>query len=290
MDRNEALRGQTLPLKRVVLFTAFLLLMAVAVDLSAGVLVAPTSVIMSETRRTGRITIQNPTDKPKEVTIGFSYGLPESDSLGNVRIILQDSAVTDTKSCMDWIKAFPKKMILQPNSRQVVRLVAKPPKDLDDGEYWCRIIVKSQEGQTSIPLPNSEDKITTKLNMVMQTALVCKYRTGNLLSKLDVTKTDISRDDSTVNVMIDMVNKGNVSYIGLLNVKLVDASNREVAKHQIDLAVYRELTRRISLPFTGKQYKEPLRVEVNISNEGRSDIPPEDMIIGNSIEYTSLVR
>jgi hypothetical protein len=244
---------------------------------------------MSETKRTGRITIQNPTDKPKEVSISFSFGLPVSDSLGNVRITLQDSAVTDPRSCLGWIKAFPKKVILQPGSRQVVRLVAKPPKDLADGEYWCRIVVKSQEGQTSIPVPTSEDGISTKLNMVMQTAIVCKYRTGNLISKLDVTKTDVVRHDSTVTVMIDMVNRGNVSYVGLLDCRLKDAAGRNIADRQIDLAVYRELRRRIDLAFTAGQYKEPLRVDVIINTEGRSDIDPEDLIIGNSIEYSSTV-
>ncbi|HSG99206.1 MAG TPA: hypothetical protein VLB27_04095, partial [candidate division Zixibacteria bacterium] len=54
----------------------------------AGVLVAPTVVFLSEKGRTGRMTVQNPSDKPKEVTIHFSFGLPESDSLGNVTVTL----------------------------------------------------------------------------------------------------------------------------------------------------------------------------------------------------------
>ncbi len=272
----------------IFLITVFLLL--TAIELTAGVLVAPTSLILSDKKRTGRLTVQNPSDKPNEVTIAFSFGLPESDSLGNVRIILQDSAVTDPQSSLGWIQAFPRKMVLQPNSSQIVRFVARPPNDLPDGEYWCRVVVKSQSGETSIPVPSDDDKITTKLNMIMQTAIICKYRTGNLISKLEVTGTDIDLMDTTVNVRVSMTNRGNVSYVGVLTARLLDADNREIFKRSTDLAVYRDLTRKMELPITGREFTEPYHVEISISNEGRSDIPPEDMVVGNSIEFTTLVE
>ena len=62
------------------------------IELTAGVLVAPTSVILSDRKRTGRLTVQNPSDKPQEITIGFTYGIPLSDSLGNISLDLRDSA------------------------------------------------------------------------------------------------------------------------------------------------------------------------------------------------------
>jgi P pilus assembly chaperone PapD len=247
----------------------FLVLILIMVsELSAGVLVAPTSVILSDRKRTGRLTVQNPTDKPKQVEIRFSFGMPVSDSAGNIRLNLQDSAVTDERSALGWIKAFPKKMILDPNSSQVVRFLARPPRDLADGEYWARIMVRSQEGETTIPLPTNNDKITTKLNMIMQTAIVLKYRSGNLVSKLEVQETEVFQTDTIITAFIDMVNRGNVSYVGILNCRLVDAGGREISKADIDLAVYRELT---------------------ISTDGRKDIAAEDMIAGNRIEYTTIV-
>ena len=153
-----------------------------------------------------------------------------------------------------------------------------------------RVVVKSQEGETNIPVPTDQEKITTKLNMIMQTAIALKYRTGNLLSKLEVTESRATRIDTTVNILIDMVNHGNVSYIGVLQCRLVDADGNVVSRDQIDLAVYRELTRKMKLPLTGGEINRPLNVEVSISNEGRSDIPVEDMVVGNSIVYTSLVE
>ena len=191
---------------------------------------------------------------------------------------------------MDWIKAFPRKMVLAPNSSQVVRFVARPPKDLPDSEYWARVVVRSQEGETSIPAATDNDKITTKLNMIMQTAIALKYRTGNLISKLEVLDTETKLVDSTVRISIDLVNRGNVSYIGLLQCRLVDAKGNVISKGQVDLAVYRDLKRRMELPVTGKNLERPYKVEISIATEGRTDIAAEDLIAGNSIEYSAVVE
>jgi len=290
MDSKKFHPRLTRQLERRGLALVLIFLFVAVSELSAGVLVAPTSLVLSDRKTTGRLTVQNPTDKPQEISIGFSFGIPMSDSLGNVQVRLQDSTDADPRSAVGWIKAFPRKMILQPNSSQVIRFIAHPPKDLPDGEYWARVVVRSQEGQTVIPVPASNETITTKLNMIMQTAISLKYRTGNLISKLDVRKTETVQTDSTLHVLIDMVNPGNVSYIGLLKCRLVDAGGKEISKNQVDLAVYRELKRRVDLLIAGDDFQKPYKVEVSISNQGRSDIPTEDIIVGNSIEYTAVVE
>ncbi len=259
-------------------------------DVCAGVLVAPTVVFLSDRQRTGRLTIQNPTDKPKEISVYFSFGLPTSDSLGNVFVTLQDSGVTDPRSAVTWVKAFPRKVILPPHVSQVVRLVANPPADLPDGEYWARIVIRSQEGQTMVPASTEQTGITTKLNMIMQTAIMLKYRTGSLISNLELLSVEAKAEDDRVVVLADLVNRGNVSYIGILNCRLLDTAGKQVSYKRIDLAVYRSLKRRIELPFVDGDFTAPYRVELAISSEGRNDVAPENMIAGNRIEYSMAVE
>jgi P pilus assembly chaperone PapD len=267
---------------------AGILLLAEAVNLAAGVLVAPTVVFLSERSRTGRLTIQNPTNAPKEISVNFSFGLPTSDSLGNVYLTLQDTGVTDPRSALGWIKAFPRKVLLAPNGSQVIRLVANPPAALPDGEYWARIVVRSQEGELTVPNANEPEKITTKLNMVMQTAIMLKYRTGRLTSELKLEKASVRKADSNIVVTIELANYGNVSYVGVLKCRLLDTNKNEISSNQIDLAVYRSLKRRIELPF--KSDKTPSKVELSISNDGRTDISPDDIVPGNKIEYAMKIE
>jgi P pilus assembly chaperone PapD len=278
------------PVRRATAFFLVLLFLT-SINLTAGVLVAPTSIILSDHDRTGRMTVQNPTDMPKEVSISFGFGLPESDSLGNVTLRIHDSTGIDhPRSALNWIRAFPRKVVLAPGATQVVRFVARPPKDLPDGEYWARIIVKSQESQPDIPSAASAEQITTRLNMIMQTAIVLKYRTGNLIAKLDIKDTQVEETDSLVAVTIDMANLGNVSYVGILKCRLIDANKQEISHRTINLAVYEDFKRRVDLPITGRNFRRPFEVEVSIESGGRKDIPEEELIHGNSFEYSMMVQ
>jgi P pilus assembly chaperone PapD len=274
--------------RRGILFLATFLLFCV-IKVGAGVLVAPTVVFLSETDRTGRLNVQNPTNKPKEVSVFFSYGLPESDSLGEVRVVLDDSNVTDPRSALDWVKAFPRKFVLPPNGAQVVRVVAYPPKGLADGEYWARIVVRSQEGTAEIPVPGENDQITTKLNMIMQTAIMLKYRTGSLTSELELTDVETKVSDSIIDVIVDMANRGNVSYMGVINCRLLDADKKMISYRKMDLAVYRTLKRKLPLNVIPGDFKKPYYIDLVISSEGRDDIPNKDMIFGNEIVWSTIL-
>jgi P pilus assembly chaperone PapD len=289
MKRNTLFPGRSHAIAPRGVLCALALLLFLALDISAGVLVAPTVVILSDKERTGRITVQNPTNKPREVDIYFSFGLPESDSLGDVRISLQDSNVIDARSAMDWIKAFPRKILLPPNASQVVRLVASPPDSLQPGEYWARIVIRSQEGAAQLPPTGENNQITTNLNMIMQTAIMLKYRTGDLSAKLELADATVTPRDSLIEVMLNMANRGNVSYVGVLTCRLLDAAKKEISHKKIDLAVYRDMKRRINLPLLSGDFKPPYLVEVLITTEGRHDIADADMVFGNVINRTLAV-
>jgi len=257
---------------------------------AAGVLVSPTVVFISDKSPTGRMTLLNNGDTPQEVTVYFSYGLPVSDSLGNISVVFQDSAVTDPRSCLDWVRAFPRKVIIEPGESQIVRFMVRAPKNLPDGEYWARIMVQSQAANVQIPVSSEQDGVRTHLNMITELAIMLKYRTGDLVSSLELRDAYTAVKDTLVEVMLDMVNKGNVSYMGMLECRLLDSDMKEISSNLRKLAVYREMIRRIDLKYITEGFKPPFHVEIRINSEGRNDITPEDMIIGNIITRTVAVK
>ena len=275
--------------RRAIAIIGFILFLPI-LEAAAGVLVAPTVIFISEDNRTGRINLRNPTDKPQEVNIAFGFGLPVSDSLGNVYVTMQDSAVTDPRSALGWIKAFPRNVIIAPGNSQVVRLVVRPPADLPDGEYWARIIIRSQNAEAPVSAGGDERTITTHLNLITQTAIMLKYRTGELVADLELQSASAKRRNSKVEVMIDMVNRGNVSYMGILECRLLDSDQKEISHSRTNLAVDRNLKRRVDLAFVGEGHRPPYRVDLRISSKGRTDVPPQDMIAGNKISYKMTVE
>ena len=267
-----------------------LFLAAPLTDLLAGVLVAPTVIVLSEQNRTGRMLLRNPGPEPAEVSVRMSFGITQSDSLGQVYVELQDSAITDPRSAAGWIRPFPRRVVLPPGAEQTVRFVARPPSDLPDGEYWARVVVRSEASNPPEPVEVPEGEISARINTVMQTAISLKYRTGDLNSQVELSDAEVSRTDSLVKVMIDLANKGNVSYLGMLNCRLLDADGKEISAMKEHIAVYYDLRRGISLPVTNGEFRPPFQVELDISTEGRKDMPASEVIPGNRIEYSMAVE
>jgi hypothetical protein len=142
-------------------------------------------------------------------------------------------------------------------------------------------VVRSKDAQQEIPAANTDGAITTKLNMIMQTAIMIKYRTGALTSEVEVSRTSTQRTDSSVQVTIDLTNKGNVSYVGIMTCRLLNEAKKEVSRVQTDLAVYRDLRRRLELPTKNTSGK--YTVEISVTTDGRTDLAPEDVIAGNKV-------
>lgn len=261
-----------------------------AAESAAQVLISPTVVFISDKSPTGRLTLLNQSPHDQEITVEFSFGLPVSDSLGNVFVTFQDSAVTDPRSALGWVKAFPRSVIIKPDERQILRLMARPPKDLFDGEYWARVMISSRRTQTPVMPLDKEGTIGTKIHMVTRQAIMLKYRKGDLTCTLDLLGATAQIKDSTVEVMIDMANRGNVSYMGTLQCWLRDSKGTEIDHHSLRLAVYRDLKRRVTLNLGSREHRPPYEVQVKISSEGRNDINPKDLIAGNKINYSVTVE
>ena len=87
-----------------------------------------------------------------------------------------------------------------------------------------------------------------------------------------------------------MTNRGNVSYVGVLTCRLLDAAGKEISKNDMDLAVYYELTRRIKLPIKGSAFARPFKVEISITTDGRTDIAETDIIAGNVVAFSVPVQ
>lgn len=266
-----------------------LAILAVSSQVGASVLVAPTVVVLSDEQRTGRMILRNPSDQPQEVSVDFMFGLPESDSLGNLTLSL-DSTVSDPHSAVGWIRAFPRRIVMPPGSEQTVRFVARPPKDLAEGEYWARIVVSSQNSQPPELQKTKEGVISARLNTVIQTAISLKYRKGDLISKVELNKAWATRTDSTVSVFVDMTNRGNVSYLGVLAVKLIDANGKEILERSENTAVYYNLRRRMDFQLPAEPLAEPIQAVVTVATEGRKDVPSKDVVPGNAIEYSMAVE
>lgn len=230
---------------------------AVVATLGAGaaalraVSVSPMSVFMSHTNRTGTITLYNPNPLPEEIEISFAFGYPQSDSAGDVTVPLAETAPAGEPSAVPWLRAFPRRLVLQPGQQQVVRILAQPPAGIEDGEYWSRILVTATGGR-----PPVEQQVQPDLRVAisMRTIIVASlnYRKGRPTTGLTMTGASAVRGSDGLNVTLDMARQGEAAYLGRIRIELLDASGAVVHEEEDILSVYRTLRRRFTIPGMGE--------------------------------------
>ncbi len=186
-----------------------------------GVMVAPHAVFIDHTQPSGSVLLYNPGTQAVEVTISTIFGYPTTDSAGGIRLdtLPADSAT----SALAWIQAFPRRLTVGPRERQTVRLLARPPIGLADGEYWLRLIIAAQAGRVPITGVGDTTAIQVGLTLEVRTIIGVNYRkgpvrTGVTLSNL---RAQIVGDSLITRAKIER--QGNAAFVGMIRETLVDS-------------------------------------------------------------------
>jgi P pilus assembly chaperone PapD len=271
---------------RALLVSALMFVVPPAVALAVSV--SPMSIFMDHRTRTATVTLYNPNPLPEEIDIGFAWGYPQSDSTGNVTVPLSDTAPAGETAATGWLRAFPRKLVLQPGQQQVVRILAQPPTDLPDGEYWSRVLITTVGGRPPVEQevqPDVKGAITMKTIMVAS----LNYRKGKLTSGVRVSNADAVATPEGAQLTLDLERSGEAAYLGRIRVQLVDRNGKTIAEEEDVISVYRTLRRRFTLPVTDRSALEGARVRYILDNE-RPELGQTNIISSPAVEGTAAVR
>ena len=213
-----------------------LLSLGVASSLAAqGVMVAPHAVFIDHTQRSGSVLLYNPGTQPVEVAISTIFGVPRTDSAGTIKL---DTLIADSStSALAWIQAFPRRLTVGPRERQTIRLLARPPVGLADGEYWLRLVIAAQAGRVPISGVADTTAIQIGLTLEVRTIIGVNYRkgpvsTGVTLSNL---RAEIIGDSLISRARIER--RGNAAFIGTIRETLIDSTGAVRAQLSGDSSV-----------------------------------------------------
>jgi hypothetical protein len=205
------------------------------------------SVFLDQRNRSGTMTLYNPNPLPEEIEVGFAFGYPQSDSTGNVSVPFSDTVPAGEPSALGWLRAFPRRLVLQPGQTQVVRILAEPPADLADGEYWARVLVTATGGR---PPVEQEVQPDVRVAISMKTIVVASlnFRKGKPVTGVRATAAEAVVTPAGVQFTVDMERTGNAAYLGRIRVELQDASGRVLARDEDVVSIYHTLRRRFVIP------------------------------------------
>ena len=211
-----------------------------------GVLVAPHGIFMDHRARTGSFELYNPNPHPAEVSISTLFGYPVTDSLGGVTLWTTEAPDSSQPSAAGWIEPYPRRLMLRPFERQRVRLLARPPAGLPDGEYWTRLVIATKAGRIPVDGVPDTSAIRVGVTLEMRTIVAAFYRKGAV--RTGVALSDVRADvagDSLV-VRARLTRQGNAAFLGTARGTLVDSTGRKVAAFASHLGVYYALEPRFT--------------------------------------------
>jgi hypothetical protein len=254
---------------------AFLLAAVACLSGSApaqGVMVAPHAVYIDHRTRSTQIELYNPGADPVEVAVSSFFAYAGTDSLGEFTLIVPDSTAPGRPSAAEWIEAFPRRVTMAPLQRQTVRLLARPPQDLPDGEYWARLVITAKGGTLPVSRTDSAPNITVGLALEVRTVVPLTYRKGTLTTGVAVStiRTETAGDSLAIRARLER--QGTAAFIGTVRGALADSTGRSVARFEEPIAAYYSIEPRFTIPVKGLR-PGTYRLRLELVSE-RPDIAP----------------
>jgi hypothetical protein len=193
---------------------------ALAAPAAAQTLVAPTVMTLSDRERFGTFLVDNRSNEAQEVTISFKFGYSSSDAEGNRFFVYDDSASAATFGLHDRIRAFPRRFVLAPGDRQVVRMSARPAADTPDGVYWARIVTASQPQSAAVEQTAAEG-VATQVVFRLEQVTTVLYQKGQVATGLEAPELEAQMEADSLTVRVPLRRVGNAPFYGRAHLAIV---------------------------------------------------------------------
>jgi len=203
-----------------------------------GVMVAPHAVFIDHRLRSGSVLLYNPGTEPVEVAISTMFGYPVTDSTGAIALRTVDVPDSTLPSALAWIQAFPRRLTVGPRERQTVRLLARPPAGLADGEYWLRMVIAAQAGRVPISGVADTTVIQVGLTLEVRTIIGVNYRKGPVTTGLALSQLRAQIVGDSLITRARLERRGNAAFIGTIRQTLMDSAGRVLDSYQSPIGVY----------------------------------------------------
>jgi len=222
-------------------------------------LVAPTRIVLEGGKGT-EIVLNNIGDAPATYRISVEF-----------RRMTQDGALEDVteptaqeKEAADMIVYAPRRVTLAPHEPQSIRIAARPPQGLPDGEYRVHLLFRAIPPSTPVTAATGDDAKGLRLQLipVYGVTIPVIVRLGNLEAKAGISNVALEKKDGKSVISLDLSRSGSRSTFG--EVDVLKAGVKDPIAVQKAVAVYTELgSRHVNIP-VDDNYKGDLSGPVTV--------------------------
>lgn len=237
------------------------LMLAIA-PAQAGVgdlLVAPTRLVLNG-GRSAEVILNNIGDEPATYRISAEFRRMTPDGM------LEEVSEPDAaeKAAEEMVVFAPRRVTLAPREPQSIRVSARPPRDLPDGEYRIHLLFRAIPPATPVATPASAPPkgLSFKLTPIYGVTIPVIVRLGNLDVAAGISDVRVEEKDGKPTIALQLSRTGSRSTFG--EVRVVKAGVKEPIASGRAIAVYTELNEReVRIPVNA-DYQGPLSGPVTV--------------------------
>jgi P pilus assembly chaperone PapD len=223
---------------------ALIIFLICSFSASAGVLINPKRVLLSDGERGAALDLVNESENTIRYQIFFKQKIMAADG-AIVDLVVEDP---DGIYAKDMIRYSPRRVDIVGGGRQTIRIAARRPKSLPDGEYLSHLIFKEIPNKIESKAATGDDVFSVSINPSLQIAIPIIVRKGSLSSIASLESVNLEASDKDFkngSVTFKLRREGDMSLYGTVEVfELVDSVVGDRVGLSRGVALYTHLNER----------------------------------------------
>ncbi len=207
-------------------------------------LVAPTRLVL-DGRKGTELVLNNVGDEPATYRISVEFRRMTRE--GGLDEVAEPNA--EEKAAADMIVYAPRRVTLAPHQPQSIRIAARPPQGLPDGEYRVHLLFRAVPPPTPVAPASSEPVkgLHLRLIPIYGVTIPVIVRLGNLEATAGIANVKLEKKDGKDAVGVDLSRSGTRSTFG--EVRVFKPGVKAPVAIQRNVAVYTEISsRHVAVP------------------------------------------
>lgn len=182
-------------------------------------MIMPKRVVFEGTERSREINLANTGSDTAVYAISFiNYKMTESGNFEQV-----EEPEEGQRFATDFLRYFPRRVVLAPNEAQTVRVQLTRSKNLEEGEYRSHVYFRAVEEQTALGEEDQKEAegISINIKTVFGISIPVIIREGQSTTAIDLTDVSLNTEEENPAVSLVINRSGNMSVYGNMTVEHV---------------------------------------------------------------------
>jgi len=165
----------------------------------AGLLINPKRVVLADRERSATLDLMNEGQEVARYQIFFEQKMMNKEGVIVDMVDTEDGAVF----AKDMIRYSPRRVDIKPGQKQTIRLAARRPKNLPDGEYISHLVFKEipSKIENGSQADNSEKKLKLAFRPTLKLAIPIIVRKGELSAIGEIKDVDLDAPAASPNAL-----------------------------------------------------------------------------------------